>query len=178
MPTDFYSRFGEVSLGLLGLWLVVVTVYHQMWVGSPFHRRQATAVSMIFGLPGGMSLLTLVDPTTPRLWHWTFIIGGSVGCVWLLIVAAERSPHGQSPVIQAGLLVGGLLYGAIAGLAIWAFAAGNRDLDLHPVKVEAVLFSLLLLVGVVIAWSLLFPHGAAATTPPPPPQVPPGPPTH
>lgn len=155
---EFYGRFGTVSLTLLGLWLVVVQTRYDAWVASP-RRRRAAAVSLVFGLPGVMGLLSLIDRTTPELWRTAFGLGGGLGAVGLLTVAAER-PNGRHSPVSVGLWAAGLLFGAVAAVAIVAGIPEVRRSDFSPLQTEAVLLSLLLLVGLALAWLLLFEDSA------------------
>lgn len=99
MVEDFYGRFGAASLTLLGLWLIVVQTRFRAWAGSTAHRRQATAVAVIFGLPGVLSFLAIVDPDEPAVWKTSFIVGGAVGAVGILLVVIDRAVRPPGAVV-------------------------------------------------------------------------------
>ena len=158
--TEFYGRFGTVSLTLLGLWLVVVQTRYEGWAQSSIRRRRAAAVSLVFGLPGVMGLMSLIDPTTPALWRIAFGVGGGLGAVGLVSVAAAQPDSRQPTAVSVSLWAAGLLFGAVAVIAIVAGMPGVRRWQLSPLQTEAVLLSVLLLIGLVVAWLLLFEDGA------------------
>ena len=152
MLTDFYISFSAVCFTLLGLWLVVVQTRHAEWRGSPLHRRRAYGVAMYFSLPGLMSLLALIDPASSVLWRTSFAIA-AIGGVAVLI--AVRAPAPGKPGLAAYLLAIAL-YALIAILAIAPGVVGGLGLDAAPVRVEAVLLTIMVFTGVNVAWLLFF----------------------
>jgi len=150
--TDFYISFSAVCFTLLGLWLVVVQTRHAEWRGSPLHRRRAYGVAMYFSLPGLMSLLALIDPASSVLWRTSFAIAAIGG------VAALMGVRGPAPgkLGLAAYLLAIALYALIAILAITPGIVGGLGLDAAPVRVEAVLLTILVFAGVNVAWLLLF----------------------
>ena len=67
--TDFYLGFSPACFSLLGLWLVVVQINADRWLGDPVRRRRAYGGAMHFALPGIMSLLALVNPGSEGMWR-------------------------------------------------------------------------------------------------------------
>jgi len=61
---SFYTVMSSVSFTLLGLWWVVVQSREPRRL-DPARRAMAWAVSLHFALPGAMSVLALVAPTSP-----------------------------------------------------------------------------------------------------------------
>ena len=141
MLTDFYISFSAVCFTLLGLWLIVVQTRHAEWRGSSLHRRRAYSVAMHFSLPGLMSLLALVNPNSSALWRVSFAIA-AIGGVAVLVAL-----HGPAPG-KVGLTA--------YILAIAPHIVSGIGLDAVPVRVEAVLLTILVFAGVNVAWLLLF----------------------
>ena len=152
MLTDFYISFSAVCFTLLGLWLVVVQTRHAEWRGSPLHRRRAYGVAMYFSLPGLMSLLALVNPASSALWRTSFAIAAIGGVVVLIAV---RGPVPGKLGLTAYILAIAL-YGLIGIVAIAPRIVGGLGLQAAPVRVEAVLLTILVFAGVNVAWLLLF----------------------
>ena len=152
MLTDFYISFSAVCFTLLGLWLIVVQTRHSEWRGSALHRRRAYGVALHFSLPGLMSLLALVNPGSSALWRTSFAIVAIGGAVVLIAV---RGPAVGKLGLTAYIFAIAL-YLLIGILAIAPRIVGGLGLEATPVRVEAVLLTILVFVGVNVAWLLLF----------------------
>ena len=153
MLTDFYISFSAVCFTLLGLWLVVVQTRHAEWRGSALHRRRAYGVALLFSLPGLMSLLALVNPDSSALWRTSFAIVAIGGAVVLIVV---RGPA-VGKLGLAAYIFAIALYALIGILAIAPRIGGG--FGAAPVRVEAVLLTILVFTGVNVAWLLLFAPG-------------------
>ena len=152
MLKDFYLALAPVSFTLLGLWLLVVQTRHAEWRQSAVHRRRAYAVWLQFALPGLMSLLSLIDPSSEALWRVTFAIVATGGAVMLLALKAQdRSRAGA-----VAYLLTVVLYAAVALVAIAPDLINNLDSSVNAVRAEAIMLSVLVFLGVNIAWFLLF----------------------
>jgi hypothetical protein len=127
MLTDFYVAFATVCFTLLGLWIIVVQTRHGEWRHSAIHRRRAYGVALHFSLPGLMSLLSLVDPASTALWRICFAIVAAGGVLALIALVAVAP-------------------GMVADLGVLA----------RPLRVQAVLLTILVFLGVIVAWLLLF----------------------
>jgi hypothetical protein len=150
--TDFYISFSAVCFTLLGLWLIVVQTRHAEWRGSPLHRRRAYGVALHFSLPGLMSLLALVNPASSALWRTSFAIAATGGVVVLIAVRGPAPGRlGLTAYISAIAL-----YALIGILAIAPRIVGGLGLQAAPVRVEAVLLTILVFIGANVAWLLLF----------------------
>jgi hypothetical protein len=160
MLTDFYISFSAVCFTLLGLWLIVVQTRHAEWRQSPLHRRRAYGVAMHFSLPGLMSLLALINPDSAALWRASFAIAAIGGAVVLIAVRGA----GPGMFGLAAYIFAIALYVLIGILAIAPGIVGGLGLEVAPVRVEAVLLTILVFAGVNVAWLLLFdqaPSGAS-----------------
>ena len=151
MLTDFYVAFATVCFTLLGLWIVVVQTRHAEWRRSAVHQRRAYGVALHFSLPGLMGLLSLIDPASTTLWRVAFALVAAGGVLALVLVRVPRQPGrrgglwGRGSPVSADRAGGG---GA---------RHGRRDRRAgSPLRVEAVLLTMLVFLGVNVAWLLLF----------------------
>jgi hypothetical protein len=154
--TDFYGPFASISFTILGLWFVVAQTRYSDWIASPEHRRRASAVSLHFALPGLMSLLSLADPQNEGLWRVTFSIAGAGGAIGLAAVNRGSSIRRSGPVVRLIHWVSVALYGLIAAVALLPDALDDLGITAPPLRVEAILLSLLVFLGVTLAWLLMF----------------------
>jgi hypothetical protein len=143
MLTDFYIAFSPVCFSLLGLWLVVVQLNTNEWLGDEPHRRRAYGVALHFALPGLMSLLALVDPQNPDYWRVSFAIIALGGAAVLLAVRGLDGPVRLGHAVHAA---GVVLYILIGVLAIIPHSL---------LREEAILLTVLVFLGFNVAWLLL-----------------------
>jgi hypothetical protein len=152
MLKDFYVCFSAVCFTLLGLWIIVVQTRHAEWRASALARRRAYGVALHFSLPGLMSLLALVDPDSAILWRTSFAVVAIGGAVVLIVL--RGAAVGKIGLIAYTVAI--VLYALIGLLAIAPGLVGDLGLQVTPVRVEAVLLTLLVFAGVNVAWLLLF----------------------
>ena len=152
MLTDFYIAFATVCFTLLGLWIIVVQTRHADWRRLPIHRRRAYGVALHFSLPGLMGLIALIDPDSTQLWRIAFAIAAAGGAVVLVLV------RGPAPTWlgMASYVTAVLLYVLIAIVAIAPGIIADLGVSARPVRVEAVLLTVLVFLGANVAWLLLF----------------------
>jgi hypothetical protein len=153
MLSNFYGAFAPLSFTVLGLWLVVVQTRHADWARSPEHRRRAYAVSLHFAVPGLMSLLSLVDPADKTLWRVAFGVS-AFGCGLILAyLQFSPIPTPRGLLWQLESTVSLLLYLLVVLVAI---APGAAEEIGAPLRIEAILLSLIVFLGVNVAWALMF----------------------
>jgi hypothetical protein len=152
MLTDFYVAFATVCFTLLGLWIIVVQTRHAEWRQSAVHRRRAYGVALHFSLPGLMSLLSLVDPASTTLWRISFAIVAAGGVLALVLVRGP-APTGLGAAAYGVAVV---LYLLIALVAMVPGMVAEIGVLARPLRVEAVLQTILVFLGVNVAWLLLF----------------------
>jgi len=152
MLTDFYIAFATVCFTLLGLWLIVVQTRHAEWRRLAIHRRRAYGVALHFSLPGLMGLLSLIDPASTTLWRISFAIVAGSGAIVLVLV------HGPAPTRlgAAAYFAAVGLYVLIAIVAAVPSIVADLGISVRPLRVEAVLLTILVFLGVNVAWLLLF----------------------
>jgi hypothetical protein len=149
MLTDFYVAFATVCFTLLGLWIIVVQTRHGEWRHSAVHRRRAYGVALHSSLPGLMSLLSLVDPASTALWRISFAIVAAGGVLALALVRGP-APTGLGAAAYVAAVV---LYVLIALVAVAPGMVADLGVLARPVRVEAVLLTMLVF---LVAWLLLF----------------------
>ena len=157
MLTDFYIAFATVCFTLLGLWIIVVQTRHADWRRQSVSRRRAYGVALHFSLPGVMGLLSLIDAESTELWRISFAIAAAGGAIVLVLV------RGPAPTWLglASYAAAVLLYVLIAIVAIKPGIVADIGITSKPVRVEAVLLTLLVFLGVNVAWLLLFDETSA-----------------
>lgn len=150
--TDFYIVFATVCFTLLGLWIIVVQTRHAEWRQLAIHQRRAYGVALHFSLPGLMGLLSLIDPASTALWRISFAIVAGGGAIVLVLV---RGP-GPTRLGVAAYLVAVVLYLLIAVVAIAPGLLADLGISARPLRVEAVLLTIVVFLGANVAWLLLF----------------------
>jgi hypothetical protein len=161
--TTFYAAFAPLSFTVLGLWFVVVQTRHREWASSLHHRRQASAVSLQLALPGLMSLLSLVAPTSTAMWRASFATAALVGAGALVYLAFSRTNVRPSPFNEALRWGADLLFVLVALVALRPRLVHDIGLNATGLQVEAVLLSLLVFLGVTVAWFLMFEEAPPVT---------------
>jgi len=153
MLNDFYGAFAPLAFTVFGLWLVVVQTRHADWSKSPEHRRRAYAVSLHFAIPGLMGLLSLVDPQSAALWRVSFAVSGAFGAGILAYLQFSAIPTPRGRLWRLESTVSILLYVLVVIVAI----APDAFEDIAaPLRIEAILLSLIVFLGVNVAWALMF----------------------
>jgi hypothetical protein len=153
MLTAFYTAFSPACFSLLGLWLVIITINTGAWLNNPRrerHQQQAYAVALYFAAPGTMSLLALIDPLSTFAWRVFFIIVSVLGGAGLFLFGslAHRRPHDALDVSDH--LVHWIAIGLYLVIAVLAFT------PLHTLRIEGVLLTVLVLLGVHVALRMMF----------------------
>jgi hypothetical protein len=105
-----------------------------------------------FSLPGLMSLLSLVDPASTTLWRISFAIVAAGGVMALALVRGP-APTGLGAAAYVAAVV---LYVLIALVAVAPGLVADIGAPARPLRVEAVLQTILVFLGVNVAWLLLF----------------------
>ncbi len=159
MLNEFYAAFAPLSFTVYGLWLIVVQTRHAEWRRSTLHRRRAYAVSLHFAIPGLMSLLALVDPSNATVWRVSFAASAAAGALILAYLQLSPVPTPAGRVWQVESTAAIALYALIVLVAV---APGVVRKMGAPLRVEAVLLSLIVFLGVNVAWALMFDDVPAA----------------
>jgi hypothetical protein len=99
-----------------------------------------------------MSLLSLIDPASTTLWRASFAIVAAGGVLALVLVRGP-APTGLGAVAYVSAVV---LYVLIALVAVAPGLVADIGVVARPLRVEAVLQTILVFLGVNVAWLLLF----------------------
>ena len=157
MLTNFYLAFAPLSFTLLGLWLVVVQTRHAEWRASTHHRRRAYAVFLHFALPGMMTLLALIDPDSSMLWRVSFCVIALAGGAALLSIGYRGwTSIGRTIALDVSYWASLVFYAAIAFVAAFPRTVARMGDGFKPLRLEAILLSAVVFLGVNVAWLLLF----------------------
>jgi hypothetical protein len=152
MLRDFYLAFAPISFTMLGLWMIVVQTRHAEWRRHPESRRRAYAVSLQFALPGLMGLLSLVDSSSSVMWRVSFAVVATGGVIVLGVLGVHARTRGGRALY--GTAIG--LYLVIIFVALVPSSAHSIGAGVTGLRVEAVLLSAQLFMGVNVAWLLMF----------------------
>jgi len=154
--TAFYGTVSALCFTLLGLWWVACQARND-WLVEPGGRRMAYAVSLHFLLPGAMSLLSMVAPDVAVLWRATFTVAGLAGLAGVVLLAATvRSQARNLRVVAAIHWLGVPLYAAVVAVALLPGLPAALATGLSALQLEAILLTLLVVMGVQAAWLLTF----------------------
>lgn len=141
----FYQAIATVSFLLLGFWWPVGRAAPP---GAP--ARHAYGVSMYFFLPGLMSLMASVNSELTTLWRVAFALTGVVGALEVVLYLRAGARGGPGQVILRAL--GSVDYLLIVIVALVPTLTMDLGLGLQPREVEAILLTIMLLIGANIAW--------------------------
>ena len=155
----FYQTVSGFCFTLLGLWWAVVQFRHAEWMSELRQRRVAYSVHLSFLIPGIMSLGAMIAGDIKILWRLVFIVACAFGIMAMFFLTV-RSPAGSGKAyhgffIRQGRWLTILLYALIALVAAVPSLAGVFGGSLKPLQVEGLLLTLLVFVGVSVAWDFL-----------------------
>jgi hypothetical protein len=154
---SFYQAFAPTSFTLLGLWLIVVQTRHAEWRRSALQRRRTYAITLNFAFPGLMALLALVDVTDETVWRVSFATVAIFGAAVLAsLTRVSGSGQGGNLVATAAFVTATVLYVLVALIAIAPGVLSDVGISLTALRGEGILLSLLVFLGVNVAWLLLF----------------------
>lgn len=149
----FYGVVSAINFTLLGLWWVAVKDRADVVGETASSRLTAYLVALQFVVLGTASLLAQVAPAVVLVWRVSFAVAGVVGAAGVVLLARELRRTSSSRLVPALFLLLGLpLFAAVVVVAVVPALGAVLPSDLTPIHVEAVLVSLLVLLGVHEAW--------------------------
>jgi hypothetical protein len=155
----FYQTVAGFCFTLLGLWWAVVQFRHAEWMRDLYQRRAAYSVHLSFLVPGIMSLGAMIAGDVKILWRLVFIVACAFGILAMIFLTVGASAAGAKPhrgfFIRQGRWLTIALYALIAIVAAKPTLAGVFGGTLKPLQVEGLLLTLLVFVGVSVAWDFL-----------------------
>ncbi|HEU5437843.1 MAG TPA: hypothetical protein VFU88_01035 [Ktedonobacterales bacterium] len=153
MPTSldtFYQTVAQLCFTLLGLWWLVLQTKYAEWIGNPQRRRMATNISLYFLLPGSMSLVALLAAQTRPLWQVAFLIASGIGVVETLFLLRSSVRKSATLVSRTLPWFGAALYALIVLAAL--LPGVPQRYGVAPLTVAGVMLTLLIVLGVSLAW--------------------------
>ena len=152
----FYAVVAGVNFTLLGLWWVAVQ--DKVDLRDAAARRMAYVVALQFMVPGTASLISQVAPTVTTIWRVTFTLAGLAGAAGVLLVVPvlRKAPLSVGSRGAAAFMLGaGLpLYALVTLVAAVPGVHEAVSDKLTGLQTEAILFSVLVLLSVQVAWSV------------------------
>ena len=156
IPEVFYQTVAQLSFTLLGLWWLVLQTKYSEWIHDRLRRRMATNITLYFLLPGSMSLLALLATNSRLLWQVSFIIAAVIGSLTAVLFLRDalktqwRNPMSIRVIsLASGLGVALYILVIIVALVPDLF----RAMGATPLTVAGIGVTLLVIVGVTLAWT-------------------------
>lgn len=175
MLTAFYQTTSQLCFTLLGLWWLVLQTKYSEWISDHARRRLATTISLYFLLPGAMSLLALLSADNPLLWRIAFTIASILGVVvtapvWgpQRTVAKEATPLARGSGFGVEIFIAARWFGVVVYLFVLTLSIDPgiaRLVGATPLLLTGVGLSLLIVLGVSLAWSYFLEPGAQGSEP-------------
>lgn len=149
----FYVGMAGICFTLLGLWWLVLTAQHTLWMHDPQRRRLAYHLSLYFALPGAMSLVSLLTPASAFFWRGGFVVMGLLGAIEAVLMQTRRTEiMSQARGMRVALPIIAVVYLVVAAIAVSPSIPEKLGLDVEPTAVEGVLLVFLLVCGINLAW--------------------------
>jgi hypothetical protein len=156
VPEVFYQTVAQLSFTLLGLWWLVLQTKYSEWIHDRLRRRMATNITLYFLLPGSMSLLALLSTNSRLLWQVSFILAAVIGAVTAIfflrdaLMSPWRNPWSLR-IISLASGLGVALYILVIVVALLPDLI--RTMGATPLTVAGIGVTLLVIVGVTLAWT-------------------------
>jgi hypothetical protein len=146
----FYQTVAQLCFTLLGLWWLVLQTKYAEWIGNRRRQRMATNISLYFLLPGSMSLVALLAAQTRPLWQVAFLIASGIGAAETFFLTSGSARKRATVASRTLPWLGAALYALIVLVAL--LPGIPQQYGVAPLTVAGVLLTLLIVLGVSLAW--------------------------
>lgn len=164
----FYQTIAQVCFTVLGFWFIVLQTKYREWIGDRDRRRTAANISFYFLLPGSMSMLSLLSTGVPILWRASFATASFLGAIETVLWFRRIQAKTDHLTLQTLAHCAGLaLYLLVALVALIPML--TNLLHVKPLVVTGSMLTLLVVLGVALAWAF-FTQPIPDTTDSPPPS--------
>jgi hypothetical protein len=151
---DFYSTVASLSFTLMGLWWAVVQFRHEEWI--PRYRGLVYSVFLSFLVPGTMGLAAQIDLASRWVWQLSFVLAAGFGIAAMIGSIRVDADDPGAWILGPGRTVTIGLYALVALVALLAEPiADATDGDFSALQVEAALVTLLMFLGVNLAFAAM-----------------------
>jgi hypothetical protein len=170
-PEAFYQTTATISFTLLGLWWLALQAKYVEWIGDPLRRRMVSIITLYFLLPGSMSLLALLSIENRALWRIAFVAFCVVGVFATGVLSADARKATREAqakptswnwrAMRWSCWVGVALYVLVVMVALGATTLAG--FGVNPLLVAGVLVTLIVILGLVLAWTYYVEPPATST---------------
>ncbi|MEO3973798.1 hypothetical protein [Streptomyces sp. CAU 1734] len=155
--STFYALFSATCFTLVGLWWNVVQG-HAEWLRVPAMRRIVGGIYLSFLLPALMGLFAQVGGLeTPEIWRISFVLVSVAGCLSTVRLLGRGSRDPAAARLTLPQFAAAVVYVLIAVVGVAPELAGH--IGLRPIQAEAILLSLLVLIGHGLVWRFMAGEG-------------------
>ena len=155
----FYQTLAGFCFTLLGLWWAVVQFRHEAWMVEKRMRRMAYSVHLSFLVPGIMGMGAMAAGDIKLIWRLVFILAAAFGIAAQIFLLSGARGAGQQPrrgrLLRPARWLTIALYALIAVVAAAPALSGIFGAEMKPLQIEGLLLTLLVALGVSVAWDLL-----------------------
>jgi hypothetical protein len=152
----FYSIVAATCFALLGLWWTVMGS-RKDWLKDEKIRDLAGGVYMSFLIPGAMSLGAQIGGENKLVWRSIFVIAAVLGMFYTTRLIATTRAIGKPGFFRRNRWLSIVLY--LLVMILGAFPTLAVPLGLTAQQVEALLLTLLVLLGHGLAWEFMVETG-------------------
>jgi hypothetical protein len=148
----FYQIVSGICFALCGLWWTVVQGRKE-WSSNPVLRGLAGGVYASFLIPGVMSLGAQIGGESVAFWRLTFAVAAVIGMVFTFRLLTSLREFGQPGLFARNRWLVVIMY--VFVFIISLFPGLIRFTGLKAIQIEAILLSVIILLGHGLAWEMM-----------------------